>query len=241
MTNASLINSFDRVRIINMKTRADRRVETEQEFARHGFGMAPPRVGFFEAVTPTSAEGFPNAGVRGCFLSHLGILEGARADGQGNVLILEDDIAFTRDIKDAGREAVTQLAGLDWDIAYFGHAKESVPGPVSWQRVREPMLLAHFYAVNGQALAPLVDFLHTVLSRPPGHPDGGPMHYDGALSTFIKQNPEVKAYYCSRNLGYQRPSKTDLHRTSVIDRNPFLRPFASLYRAAKRAYLKRIR
>jgi hypothetical protein len=240
-STASLIEHFALVRVINTRTRRDRRRETEREFASNGFPLNTSRVAFFDAVMPESADGFPNAGVRGCYLSHLGVLEATQSAGVANVLILEDDIAFARDIADSGGQAVARLDGLDWDIAYFGHAQGSWPGLLDWKPVREAMRFAHFYAVNGKTVPRLVAFLKTQLARPPGHPDGGPMHYDGALSTFMQQNPDIKAYYCSRNLGYQRPSKTDLHDPSIIDRNSFLRRFASTYRAAKRAYWKRVR
>lgn len=185
-----------------------------------------------------TAAGFPNPAVRGCYLSHLAVLEEARRDDVGHVLVMEDDIAFVREMGVLGREALRQLDALDWDIAYFGHALGNQPVPPTWKPVRGPMRHAHFYAVHARALHRLIDFLQSVLERPAGHPDGGPMHYDGALSTFMAQNPDIRAVYFSRSLGYQRPSRTDLHTPSILDRSPLLRPWAGVYRALKRHYLK---
>ena len=158
-----------------------------------------------------------------------------------SLLVLEDDIAFVRDFENLGSLAFSQLAVLDWDIAYPGHTLGNRPGAPSWHRVTGPMRHAHCYAVNGQALGRLVSFLRAMLERTPGDPEGGPMHYDGALTTFIAQNPDVRAFYFARNLGYQRPSRTDLHVPSIIDRKALFRPLARAYRAIKRRYLKRVR
>ena len=236
--SVTVIDHFDRTEIINMTSRLDRRRETEDEFAQHGFPINTEKSRFFEAITPEDAAGFPNRGVRGCFLSHMNVLASARDDQLRHVLVLEDDISFSRNIKTLGAQAVAVLDELDWDIAYLGHALDKVPGEAQWLPVNSPMLLAHCYAINGRTLPRLVNFLEQILQRPAGHPDGGPMHYDGALNTFIQQNPSIKAYYFSKNLGYQRPSRTDLHEVSIIDRSFYLRQFAGLYRAAKRAYLK---
>lgn len=234
----ALLDFFDRVRIINLPSRTDRRQETESEFAAQGFPSPSAQDLFFPAIAPIDAAGFPNRGVRGCYLSHLAILREARDAGANRVLVLEDDIAFSREIAKLGSQAVAMLADQAWDIAYFGHALPNSAEPAHWAAVNQPMLLAHCYAVNGKTLDKLVAFLETILMRPPGHPDGGPMHYDGALNTFIQQNPGIQAVYFSKNLGYQRPSRTDLHRQSIIDRNPILRHFSGLYRNLKRAYLK---
>jgi GNAT superfamily N-acetyltransferase len=240
-SKAGLVRYFDRIRVINLSSRGDRRAETEIEFTSMGQAIDGHRCAFFEAIVTETAAGFPGAAVRGCYLSHLAVLEEAWRDGVARVLVLEDDIAFVRDIGEQGKVAVRQLDGLDWDIAYFGHALDNLPGTPTWKRVSRPMRHAHCYAVHGRALKRLIDFLRTVLERPAGHPDGGPMHYDGALSTFLAQNPDIRAFHFSRNLGYQRPSRTDLHVQSIIDRNRLLRPWAGLYRALKRAYMKRTR
>jgi hypothetical protein len=236
-----LLEFFPRTRIINLPARLDRRRETTQEFARCGLALDPASVGFFKAIRPVEAGGFPSAGVRGCFLSHLAVVEEARDSGQGHLLVLEDDIAFSREVAKVGEAAVESLAQRDWDLAFFGHALPQVPGPLAWRPAPAPMTLAHFYAVNARTLAPLAAFLRRVLATPPGHPDGGPMHYDGALNTFRRQDPAVVALALSRSLGYQRPSRTDLHDVSPLDRHGLLQPVASLFRGAKRAYLSRTR
>lgn len=237
----NLIDQFDLVRIINVPARKDRRLETVAEFERHGFKINSGKAAFFDAITPSDAKGFSSPGVRGCFLSHLGVLEEAARAKVGNVLVLEDDIQFSRRISQHGNQAMDALKNIDWDIAYFGHALASTPNAPAWAKVEQPMLLAHCYAVNGKCLERLTQFLQKILERPAGHPDGGPMHYDGALNTFIQQNPDIQAYYYTLNLGYQRPSRTDLHALSIFDTNPLLRPMTKMGRKLKARILRQTR
>ncbi len=237
----NVIEFFDRVRIINMVTRQDRRDETVAEFERHNFEINTDKVNFFKAITPTEAEEFPNAATRGCFLSHMTILEDAAKDQLKNVLILEDDIQFTKSLKTHGDEAVEALGKLDWDIAYFGHGLADAPGEAEWKKVSEPMWMAHLYAMNGKTLERFLAFLNEMLSRPAWHEQGGPMHYDGALNTFMDQNPDINAYYFSKNFGFQRPSKTNIHKHAIYDTNPLLKPLMSIYRKIKKKYLQAVR
>jgi GR25 family glycosyltransferase involved in LPS biosynthesis len=237
----NVIEYFDRVRIINISSRKDRRLETVEEFTRNGFHIDDEKIGFFEAVTPSEGNGFPSVGVRGCFLSHLGVLEEAMRLNLKNILILEDDIQFSRNISQYGKEAIESLEGMEWDIVYFGHPFEENSNLPAWKAVDRPIHLAHFYAVNGKCFGKLRDFLFQILERPPGHPDGGPMHYDAALNTLIHKNKEISAYYFTWNCGYQRPSRTDLHELSILDRVPLLRPVMGMLRRLKAKNLRRTR
>jgi glycosyl transferase family 25 len=234
----SFIDYFDQVKIINMASRTDRRMETEAEFARYQFPINTDSVSFFDAITPDTPLNFPSRGARGCFLSHLTILTAAAGEKLNKLFILEDDIQFSKHVDIDGKQAAHALETLDWDIAYFGHMLKSSATKPHWKAVTEPMLLSHCYAVNCTAIKRLALFLEEMKARPAGHPQGGPMHYDGALNTFLAQNKDIKAYYYSQNLGYQRSSKTDIHQSSIIDNHPLMKPFAGTYRAIKRACLR---
>ena len=234
-------SAFDRVRVINLRRRTDRRAETLRELVVLGESLDGDRLGFFDAIEPADAGGFPSPGVRGCYLSHLAVLEAAARDGVPAVLVMEDDVAFVREAGDLLVEATRRLEQTDWDIAYFGHALDRVSGAPRWLPVTGPMRYAHCYAVNRRALGRLVSFLQQLLAREPGHPDGGPMHVDGALSTFVARHADIRAVFFSRSLVYQRPSRTDLHHPSLIDHHPLLRLLAVPLRGLKRRYLKWIR
>ncbi|MEE1868604.1 glycosyltransferase family 25 protein [Pseudomonas auratipiscis] len=234
----NVIDYFDQTRIINIPSRKDRRVETVEEFSRNGFHIDHKKAGFFEAVKPSEEDGFPSIGARGCFMSHLRIIEDAIRLNLNNILILEDDIQFSKHIGQYGKQAIALLEGMEWDIAYFGHPFEGNANLPGWSVVDRPIHLSHFYAVNGAFLPQLRDFLLQILERPAGHPDGGPMHYDAALNTLIHQRKDVRAYYFTWNLGYQRPSRTDLHELSVLDRTQLLRPIMFMLRKLKSSMLR---
>lgn len=49
--------------------------------------------------------------------------------------------------------------------------------------------------------------------REPGDPAGGPMHLDAALTTFRQSYPDIVTLIADPNLGWQRPSRSDIHST----------------------------
>ena len=105
----TIIDYFDRTAIINLPERADRRAETREEFKRVGWQIENKKADFFTATRPEIAAGFPSAGVRGCFLSHMNAIKKAKLDNLTNILIMEDDIAF---ISDINRIALVSLENI---------------------------------------------------------------------------------------------------------------------------------
>ena len=238
INNMNIFEYFDLTQIVNLPSRKDRRQETELEFKKYGFPINVKKSSFFKAISPTTPEGFSNCGVRGCFLSHMRIIENAVTSKLNNILILEDDIYFSKNILKYDSIAIKELDNIDWDFAYFGHKLPTSTNENIWKEIDEPVFMTHFYAINGKILPQFLEFLQNLLSRPPGHPQGGPMHYDGAINTFLKQNSNIKAYFFSKNLGYQRPSKTDLHETTIFDKYLILIIFTLFFRKIKRFFLK---
>lgn len=235
----NFLNHFEQVSIINLPERTDRKQETLQEFSRAGWDIDGTRVSFFPALRPETPDGFPTCGVRGCFLSHMEVLRKARENRAATVLIMEDDIAFTRDIDEIGTTVMAELDGIEWGFIYFGHDRPVKTNIPRVEQISEPLLLAHFYAINGSCLERFLPFLEEILKRPAGHPDGGPMHYDGAISTFRIQNPDIPTYIVYPSLASQRSSRTDLHALSIFDRWSLLAPLTTTLRRAKNA-LKRV-
>jgi hypothetical protein len=230
---------FDRVFIINLPERTDRRAEILGELQGAGLEPEQGRIEFFPAVKVTEAAGFRNAGYHGCFRSHLGVLKQARAAGARNVLVFEDDATISPRFRQDEEALVEQLQATDWGFAYFGHALEEPPAPRTVLRpCADPILLAHFYAVNAPVFDRLIDFMEKVLQRPPGHPDGGPMSPDGALSFFRERNPDVLTLVTSPNLSHQRSSRSDL-APRWFDSVALVRPMVGLLRKIKRQLKKK--
>jgi len=224
-----LIDYFDRAVVINLPERSDRRTETIQEFRRVKWPIENEKINFFPAIKPETSEGFPSAGVRGCYLSHYNAIKQAQVDNLANILVMEDDISFVSRIDKYAPAVIDSLEKTNWGFLYLGHeysAGKSLGKPL--EKITVPLPLAHFYAVNGRIFNRFLYFLEQLVQRKPGDPTGGPMHYDGAISTFRMQS-----------LGYQRSSCTDLHQLSYLDQWPILIPATRQFRKLKNA-IKRL-
>lgn len=238
----SLLATFDRVRIINLQARADRRREIRQEFSRFGLEIEDAgntgKIAFHEACRPDDPGEFPSIGARGCFLSHLQVLEAALNDGVGSILILEDDLDFSNDAEARMPHVFGDLAKRHWGIFYGGYHAYSGPADLeSALLLIDPdkgLRTTHFLAFSRQAISLAVPYLTTMAARPSGSPDGGPMHVDGAYSWLRKAYPQIETWLVSPELGHQRPSRTDIHELGLVDRTPVLRSLAGVARRLKR-------
>lgn len=233
-----LIEYFDRAYVVNLPERTDRRRQMRRELAAAQMPLASGKVELFPAVRPESAEGFESIGARGCFLSHLQILKTARDEGLGNVLIMEDDLALGDDFLSREQHIVAALREVDWDVVHFGYfcdelSQQSTTDAQALRPFDGTLIGTHFYAVNGPVFDRTVDFFEGLLSRPPGHPDGGPMHADGVYNFFKHKQPDLKRFVAVPSLGGQRSSRSDV-TTKWFDRLPILSPLATAARGLVR-------
>jgi len=229
---------FDKAYVINLAERTDRRAEMMLELEKGDLLPEPGRIEFFPAVRVSEACGFPNAGYHGCFRSHMGVLQRARDANARNVLVMEDDLCIAPRFKTDEAELVTQLQALDWGIVYFGHLlEEPADRPTRLRPYDQGVMLAHFYAVNGKYIARFAEFFEQILTRPAGHPDGGPMSPDGALHFFLTKNPDVPCHVTTPNLGTQRSSRSDLS-PKWFDNVPVLRQTIAMLRKVQKAIRK---
>ncbi|KKC23725.1 hypothetical protein [Sphingomonas sp. SRS2] len=239
-----LFASFDRLYILNLPGRADRRHEMAGELARIGASLDDPRVRLFPALRPAVAGGFPNIGAHGCFLSHLAMLREARDLGCHAILILEDDCDFAAGIEALLPPALDQLDVLGFDIFYGGYDLSEGPGdadaaatPLMLADCAAPVRTTHFLGFGRTAIEALVPYLEAMLTRPAGSAEGGPMHVDGAYSWFRASRCDLTAWLARPPLGHQRPSRTDIAPPGPLDRLPG--PLRTAARWAKRAWMRR--
>ena len=221
---------FDQVRIINLVDRPDRRREMTAQLSR--LGAPAPHVSFYPAHRPADAGDFPSLGARGCFESHLAVLRSARDNGAGSLLILEDDLDFTRDGRERLDAVLGELSGRSWDFFYGAHvlATDDRRGLVEIAP-DEQVVTASCLAFSGSVIPPLVDFLEGILTRPAGSPDYGPMHVDGAYTVFRMLNPHLVTVAAFPPLGRQRSSLSDITPGSMfLDRWYVTMPLAALLR-----------
>ncbi|MET0250751.1 MAG: glycosyltransferase family 25 protein [Novosphingobium sp.] len=238
-----MLDTFEHIRIINLPSRTDRRREISAELARLGLAPDGKQIAFHRACRPDEPGGFSSVGARGCFLSHLAVLEQALEAGAETVLILEDDLDFVADIEHRLPATLARLSQQNWDVFYGGHAvAPGMVAPDGLLRADPAMAVCtlHFVALSRRAVSIAVPFLKAMLSRPEGDPQGGPMHVDGAYCWMRAAHPQLETWLAIPELGFQRSSRTDIHALPLLDRTVALRPAADLARRAKR-WARRLR
>ncbi len=239
-----LFATFDRLYVINLAARDDRRREMAEELARLGLGFDHPRVHLFDAVRPESAGPFRSIGAHGAFLSQLGLLTEARKDGLRSILMLEDDCDFVASAQERLPELLDRLDSGGVGLFYGGYelpegdAGFDLTGP-DLARVPPALTirLAHCLGFGPAAIEALPDFLGAMLTRPAGSPDGGPMDVDGAYNWFRRACPDYPTYLAIPPIAYQRPSRTDISATGPLDRLPG--PLRRVARGARGAWQRR--
>lgn len=225
---------FERAYAINLPHRTDRRQHIIRELEKAGMPLSANKVEIFPGIQPTQAKNFLSVGMLGCFLSHLTILKQAKKDGLANVLIMEDDLFFTKQLLKNQTAIVEQLQQRNWDFLYLGHEEDiNSTSPFSICPPSVGVMKTHFYAVNSSLFDRLILFFEEIQQRPEGHPDGGPMSIDGAYSTFRARNPDVVTLIASPSLGWQRSSVSDITANAWYDRVPAVKELANLAREFK--------
>lgn len=127
---ASLYDFFERVYVINLHTRPDRREEFFRRLDRGGWPFRRPTV--YPAIhgdTVGVPEEFSSGGgAYGCRMSHLRILQDCLMAGVKSVLILEDDA----DVRPGFAAAVARFLArvpADWQGLMLGGQHHAAPDP----------------------------------------------------------------------------------------------------------------
>lgn len=231
------LENFDAIFMINLPARADRRREMDQQLRRLGLSLQHEKVVLFPAVRPDSPGGFPSVGARGCFMSHLGVLQMAQAKGMGNILVLEDDCDFSKNVAAMLPQLNNGLQKLDWAIVYGGALNNfaSQLSAFGLQTVfpNTGLMGSHCIALRGSVVPMVAGYFEAMLRRPPGSPEGGPMHVDGAYSWFRKDHPELTTLIVVPELAFQRSSATDVHARRWYDHAPVVRNVVGVLRFLK--------
>ena len=236
-----LTDYFDKTYIINLPVRKDRLWMIKHELKRAGIKLAPGKVEIFRGIRPEGSGVFPNAGVRGCFLSHLTILKQAQKDNLKNVLIMEDDLTIG-DLFIKREETITEkLDTQDWGVVFLGH--NLMLGHIEGFEFKShsgPMITTHWYGVSRKTLGPLVAFLGQWEKRPDLWQVHKSAQIDGALSVFRQRQPGCLTLVSNPCLGWQRNSRSDVQAIALFDKIPLVRDFVTAVRITKNV-LKRKR
>jgi glycosyl transferase, family 25 len=220
---------FDAIYLINLRERTDRRRELEAELCSVGLLPGDPKLSWQDAVRPSAAGGFPSVGAHGCFLSHLACLRAASVSKHTRILILEDDACFPQTEVSRLQDALTRLKNSEWQIWYGGHLFVGADQPLShgWGipiASNIGIQTAHCIGLNGAAtINSIASLLELILTRPPGHVEAGPMHVDGAYSTWRAFNDHAITLATIPTICRQRPSRSDIATLRMLDRHPITR------------------
>jgi glycosyl transferase family 25 len=224
-----LFAAFDRIRIVNLPSRTDRRAEIERELRRVGLA-GDPRVAFFPAIARDDRGPFLRKGSHGAFLSHLALLTEAAAADE-TILILQDDCGFLLP------EITAYRLPERWDLFYGGYVA-SDPDNL----VESDIIGAHFMGFSARAARTASAYLTRYLTpdfppdakaaREPGFDPAIRPPIDGAFVWMRRAHPELVTTFAM--LGVQRPSRTDIGKTRWFDRVPGLRGLAGHLRRLRR-------
>ena len=216
-SSRSLEDFFDRIYVINLPSRPDRLASIRGEMSKLGVTDLDAKLFVPEAPICDDPGGFPSKGVRGNFLSHLQNIEDAHQNGFERILVLEDDAIFrsrlcTPEYQDF---VLSHVEAHDWSMWFPGHFLASHPRGASKPVYPSTagFMWAHCYAVHRRGMEPLRDYLRLVIERPAGHPEGGSMYIDAALSHFRKQYTEHICLVSNPVLSIQKSSDTNLGYT----------------------------
>lgn len=192
---------IDKIMYINLDSRADRKVQLEEQFAR--VGIPSNKIERFSALR------HPNSNCAGCNLSHATALRKAYDSGYQNILILEDDFNFIDDVELIHKSLSGFFKEVDgsWDavLLTFGN-QESIPYSDLLSRCNSAKNAAA-YLVNRKQMLELSNLIFEAV-EPLASTN---MHWiyqnDIIWQKCMKNN---NWYHFNKRLGYQRAGFSDL-------------------------------
>ena len=235
-TNNVFLDYFDKVYIINLPSRQDRRREMEEQLHKIQVDAHDPKIYFFPAVRPADAGEFSSIGARGCFSSHLGVLKHAQENGYKRIVILEDDLDFSSNFLMRIQSTISALEKEEWCIFYGGYLNDLPTGDMQPISCQNGVAATHFVAFQQPEITNLVQYLTRMMGRKGGDPEGGPMHVDGAYSWYRAQHPDSTTLVAVPPLGHQRSSRTDIHQNKWYDNMPITSHLVALLRRFKNRF-----
>lgn len=222
-----IFDQYDRIAVVNLPQRTDRRKQMESELAKIGL-QDDARVSFFPAIQIAHRGMFLRSGSHGCFLSHRSIIEDAAHKGQ-SVVILQDDCQFL--------PAIKNFPSTEADVFYGGY-EASDPNDLHASQI----IGAHFMGFSAEATLKASRYLARYLGCPafkgdPKAVEEGSYNpevrppIDGAFVWFRRSHPELTTEFAK--LSKQRSSRSDVAANKWFDRTPVVRTGARLLRDAR--------
>ena len=206
-----LLDCFERIRIVNLHYRSDRRREMDRELRKIGL-FSDSRVQYFPAIRPENQGSFTSIGARGVYLSQQTILREAAKAGE-SVLILEDDCEFSRYAGEYESKA-------PWDIFYGGWFATDLTSPET-----SDIIGAHMMGFSIRGARKVSAYLDALEPDCEIHPP-----IDAAYVWYRRANPNIPTLFANPPLAGQRSSQSDIAPPKWHHRLPFGRPLGKLAR-----------
>lgn len=204
---------FDRVCVVNLDRRPDRRQEFFDGVPGDWPFKPPERIKALDGKKSFVPNFWKNGqGAWGCYRTHVRIIEDALNDGLDRVLLLEDDAVFRPDFTERAIRFLNALPDK-WDMIYFGgqHLREAQGGPRRLNdNVYEPFNVnrTHAFAVS---LQPSEEFGRTLYKWLHQFDDWRPQHHiDHHLGRLI-QKRQHRVYCPDRWMVGQREGKSNIN------------------------------
>ncbi|MEO8456057.1 MAG: hypothetical protein ABI454_12950 [Sphingomicrobium sp.] len=217
-----LFNQFDRVIIISLAERTDRRREMIRQL--RCFSV---RAEFFDAYRMSDAGPFLKIGSHGAYLSHLEVLRQA-SDANESLLILQDDCDFTPEVRHYQVPEGTDI--------FYGGYEASQPDDL----LNSEIIGAHCMGFSARAAQLAYAYLSTLLKVDSQRDPTAALKLgfnaqvlppiDGALVCFRRVHPQLKTVF--KLLSRQRPSRSDVS-PKFFDNLQILRGLIGIARRAK--------
>lgn len=129
---------FEHIFYINLDSDIERRELCENQLNKYGL-----KAERFSAVRPEDKGNYSTIGARGCYLSHLKLVEEAAKRNLNHILILEDDFLLHENFF----ELCSQLYPIEYDLFYFYRWSELDEYPIKIVPI-EYTICTHAYAVH---------------------------------------------------------------------------------------------
>lgn len=166
------MTSPDKIIVISLPQRADRRKQFAESFASTGLDWQIETVPaiYGKALDMPKIIGTIGAGGYGCWCSHLLVLLRAISEGWENYLLLEDDAIFTPDFPKVFERAAQELPE-DWDQLYLGFQALNTH-LAKFEKYSKHLLRvgdahrAHAYMINKRAYPVFLKHLFDIAEKP---------------------------------------------------------------------------
>lgn len=191
---------FDKVYCINLNRRPDRWENTINELKKFDID----NVIRFPAVDGSELNGQFKLlnGEIGILKTHINLIEKCKMDKIESVLILEDDVVFTDDLKNF--DLYMSHIPKNWDFIYFGGNHDFGPPP---KKLNDHVLIAkdvvalHCVAIKNTMFDSILNLIPNMETQ---------------VDTYYKQLQKISNSYCvTPNIALQREGFSDIQNNFV--------------------------